>query len=111
MLVAVEVTNTNGRREWLNEVVRCKQQYNSWFYVAFEKEIVMGKDAHCSIKFSPRAGAKYLSIAEAQVEESLGAARCATSQVQFQIQNKQGWHECQEQIYIVKNVFVQLLKN
>jgi len=82
-----------------------RKQFNSWFYYAFEKEIVIRKGAECKIEIHPKQGAKYCKIGENQLKESLGAAKCSAKKGNFTFPG--GWGKFEPQNYILKSIHLQ----
>jgi len=84
--------------------IQGKKEYNSWFYYAFDRDVVFPKGVSCSIEVFPRKGAKFQNIREADVRTNLRAANCTA--VEFKNNISDGWIVRKRHNVIIKSVFL-----
>jgi len=104
-LIHIEVNFVGGADATVYDVTCGRKQFNSWFYYAFEEEIVIRKGAECTIMVTPREGAKYSKIGENQLKEGLGAAKCSAEKGKFTFPG--GWGRFEPQNCIIKSIHIQ----
>jgi len=82
--------------------IQGKKPFNSWFYYAFDEDIVFIRGSKCTIQIYPMNGAAYLPIADFEVMETYRAAKWAAAKMEFNPQDS-GWYDVPKQNYIVKS--------
>jgi len=104
LMLQVNVTTNDEEKTLVKETIKEKKLFNSWFYLAFKKKIVLRQGTKCSIEVFPLLEeASYLLIGETQVRDSLRAAKCSATK--FECDEHEEWRECEQQNYIIKSVF------
>jgi len=106
LTVLVAVTSDGGEEKIVfSQEILGKQQFNSWFYFAFDEEVVLRKGEKWSVQVLPEVGVNYLMIGEAQVRETLAAAKCsAEKKVHYVYSSGSVWRKCHRQTCIIKSI-------
>jgi len=109
LTVLVAVTSDGGEEKIVfSREIHGKKQFNSWFYFAFDEEVVLRKGEKWTVQVLPEVGVNFLMIREVQVRETLAAAKCsAERRVHFAYSSGSVWRKCTGQAYIIKSISLQ----